>query len=105
MDILYQAPDREGGIARVVCRGAFEGAATALRVRLHTLCSVPDVELNLAGVFAIDAVGVQFLLLLLHQARSEHRRLSVTGIGPHLLELIGLLGAHVALDRSTDAKA
>lgn len=92
MVILYQAPEGEGGVTRLTCRGVFNSSSRVDRLRLHTLCSAANVELDLREIDALDPVGVQFLLLLLHQARTERRRLVILGLGPNMFELFGLLG-------------
>lgn len=103
MVILYQAPEGEGGATRLTCRGVFNSSSRVDRLRLHTLCSAANVELDLREIDTIDPVGVQFLLQLLHHARTERRRLAILGIGPYLFELFGLLGRRLGRPTGTMA--
>jgi len=103
MVIFYQTSESEGGVTRLTCHGEFHSNSRIDRLRLHTLCSAANVELDLRQVEPIDPAGVQFLLLLLHHARVERRRLVILGIGPHLFELFGLLGQR--LGRPARARA
>lgn len=78
------------------CRFAVEGEMTiytALELKdklLAPLAQCADLEVDLAGVSEIDSAGLQLLVMLKQEAKSQNKNLTISGHSPAVLEIFDL---------------
>lgn len=78
------------------CRFAVEGEMTiytALELKaplLATLSQCAEVEIDLAGVSEIDSAGLQLLVMIKQEAKTQNKNLTISGHSPAVLEILDL---------------